>query len=128
MENRNSVLISVIAGLITFILIFTFLEFNDRVESVNTDEHICKEDSLQKVINDLIIEKENDEDGWDDKEKRYEQILFEYEYGLDHLKHYHPEAYKEFHRILSYKEHYSKQDERENKKRLKNGNSVDLWR
>ena len=62
MENRNSVLISVIAGLITFILIFTFLEFNDRVESVNTDEHICKEDSLQKVINDLIIEKENDDE------------------------------------------------------------------
>ena len=123
MENRNSVLISVIAGLITFILIFTFLEFNDHVESVNTDEHICKEDSLQKVINDLIIEKENDEDGWDDKEKRYEQVIFEFQYGLDHLKNYHQQAYRDFHKILSHKEYYSHEDERENKKRLQ----IEKW-
>jgi len=128
MENKNSILISVIAGLIAFILIFTFLEYNDRVISINTNEHICKEDSLQNVINQLQIDIENEEDGWDHKTRTYEQIIFEYEFGIEHIKNYYPEAYKDFHRILSYKEHYSKQDERENKKRLKNGNSVDLWR
>ena len=87
---------------------------------VNTTvETECKEDSLQMVINELQSEIEIDEDGWDDKEKRYEQIIFEYQYGLDHLKYYHPEAYKEFHRIIGYKQEYSRETERENKKRLK---------
>jgi hypothetical protein len=85
--------------------------------------NISKEDSLQNVINQLIVDKEHDEDGWDNKEKRYEQILFEYELGLDHLKHYHPDAYKEFHRIVGFKENYSHEVERENKKRLK----FDKW-
>jgi len=84
-----------------------------------TVETECKEDSLQIVINELQSEIEIDEDGWDDKEKRYEQIIFEYQYGLDHLKYYHPEAYKEFHRIIGYKQEYSRETERENKKRLK---------
>ena len=39
--------------------------------------------------------------------------------GLEHLKHYHTESYKEFHRIIGYKENYSHETERENKKRLK---------
>lgn len=78
----------------------------------------CNEDSLQQVISQQQIDLENEEDGWDNKEKRYEQILFEYEFGLDHLKHYHPEAYRDFHRIIGYKEDYSHDTERENKKRL----------
>lgn len=78
----------------------------------------CKEDSLQNVINDLKIEIENEEDGWDKKERRYEDVLFEYQFGLDHLKNYHPNAYKDFHRILGYRERYSKEIERENKQRL----------
>ena len=48
---------------------------------------------------------------------------FEYDYGLDHLKHYRPESYKDFHRILSHKEYYSHEDERENKKRLQ----IEKW-
>lgn len=78
----------------------------------------CKEDSLQKVIDELQIDIENEQDGWDIKEERYSNILFEYEYGLEHLKNYHPEAYKEFHRIVGYKEKFNHNTERENKKRL----------
>lgn len=78
----------------------------------------CKQDSLQKVINQLQIDLENEEDGWDKKESRYESILFEYELGLEHLKQYHPNSYKEFHRIIGFKENYSHETERENKKRL----------
>ena len=80
------------------------------------------------MISQLIIEKEQDEDGWDNKEKRYEQILFEYQFGLDHLKKYHLAAYEEFHRIVGYKENYTHEVERENKKRMRYGNSVDVWR
>ena len=117
-KNTNPFAISLIIGLVIFVIIFTFLELNYRVETVNYKQQICKEDSLQNVINDLKIEIENEEDGWDEKEKRYENILFEYDYGMEHLKNYHNDAYREFHRIISHKERYSKESERENKKRL----------
>jgi hypothetical protein len=70
------------------------------------------------VINQLIVEKETEEDGWDKKETRYENILFEYEFGLDRIKETHPNAYKEFHRIIAFREQYSREAEKENKKRL----------
>jgi len=78
----------------------------------------CKEDSLREVISNLQSEMEIAEDGWDKKEQRYEDILFEYEYGIDHLKHHHINAYKDFHRIIGFKERYSRETETENKKRL----------
>jgi hypothetical protein len=127
MENRNNVLVIpllVIIILLSWGLINNYNQFNVPLVEMSS----CKEDSLRRVISDLQIEIENEEDGWDKKEKRYEQTLFEYEMGLDHLKHYHLTAYKEFHRIIGYKENYSHEVERENKKRLKNGNTLDLWR
>lgn len=78
----------------------------------------CQDDSLRMVIGDLRGTLETEEDGWDSKERRYEEILFEYEYGINHLKNSHPSAYKEFHRIIGYKEMYTKETERENIKRL----------
>lgn len=120
MENKNTnpIAISLIFGLIIFILIFTYLEFNSRVEMDNYKQHICKEDSLQTVISQLQSDLEMEEDGWDRKETRYENVLFEYEFGLEHLKNYHPNAYRDFHRIIGYKERYSKETERDNRKRL----------
>ena len=78
-----------------------------------------KRDSLQNVIDRLQIEIFMLEDGFDSKEHRYENTLFEYELGLSYLKDYHPNAYKDFHRILGMKEKYSYEIERENYKRLK---------
>lgn len=119
MENRNNSIIlwQTIAVCLTIAIVLVVITKPDY--NFTPQVQTCKEDSLQNVINQLTIEKEHDEDGWDDKEKRYEQILFEYEFGLDHLKHYHPTAYKEFHRIVGYKENYSHEVERENKIRLK---------
>jgi hypothetical protein len=77
-----------------------------------------KRDSLQNVIDSLQIEIVMLEDGFDDKEHRYEDVLSEYEIGLSYLKDYHPTAYKDFHRIIGMKERYSSQLERENSKRL----------
>lgn len=123
MENRNNIL------MISFIAIAVLLswgltkDFNER--QAPSADNICKQDSLQIVIDSLkneyeslVEEKTMLEDGFDFKERRYEEILFEYDFGIDHLKNYHPAAYKDFHRIIAHKERYSKQDERDNKQRL----------
>ena len=75
-------------------------------------------DSLQDVINDLQSDIHILEDGFDTKEHRYEDVIDEYELGLSYLRDYHPKAYKDFHRIVGFKERYSFELERENIKRL----------
>ena len=122
MENKYIYLISSIISGIISILVFSYLQTND-VQPTHIVQHVCKEDSLQKVINQLQIDIENEEDGWDKKEQRYENIIFEYEYGMEHLKHSNPEAYREFHRIIGYKERYNRETEQENKKRL----NINKW-
>ena len=76
-------------------------------------------DSLNVVVDSLQTEIFMLEDGFDSKEHRYEDILFEYELGISYLKDYHPKAYKDFHRIIGMRERYSAELERENSKRLK---------
>jgi hypothetical protein len=120
MINDKDLLIRTIAGaiIIGLLMIISFGKPHDMVPPpIQIKE--CNEDSLKQVIVDLQIELENEENGWDSKEKRYEDILFEYEFGIDRLKHSHPEAFREFHRIIAYKENYSREVERENEKRLK---------
>jgi hypothetical protein len=79
---------------------------------------LYKQDSLKNVIDSLQTEIFTIEDGFDFKEHRYEDVLFEYELGISYLKDYHPKAYKEFHRIIGMREYYSHELERENSKRL----------
>lgn len=76
-------------------------------------------DSLNNVVDSLQTEIFTIEDGSDYREHRMEEVLFEYDFGLSYLKDYHPNAYKDFHRIIGHKEKYSHQTERENNKRLK---------
>ena len=118
MENRDTAIRLIIGAMIIVVLtIIAIRKPNDMVapQAYNGS----KEDSLIKVITDLEIQYKSESDGWDNKESRYESILFEYEYGIEHLKQTHPDAYREFHRIIGYKENYSRECERENKKRLK---------
>lgn len=75
-------------------------------------------DSLQNVVDSLQIEIFSLEDGFDYKEHRYEDVVFQYELGLSYIKDYHPNAYKDFHRIIAHKERYSHEVERENTKIL----------
>jgi hypothetical protein len=81
-------------------------------------ESLQNRDSLTKVIDSLQIEIVSLEDGFDSKEHRYEDVIFQYELGLSYLKDYHQNAYRDFHRFLAHKERYSKKDERENNKLL----------
>ena len=74
-------------------------------------------DSLQSTIDSLQLELKIQGDGFDNKELRYEEIIFRYELGIEHIKHYHREAYEEFVRISQFKEHYDRETEREFKQR-----------
>ena len=118
MENRNNLLVVFLIAIAVLISWGLTNDFIRRSAPEPPQTNICKEDSLQKVIYTMQIDMETLEDGFDSKERRYENILFEYEFGIDRLKNYQPEAYKEFHRIISHKEYYSHEDERENIKRL----------
>jgi hypothetical protein len=95
---------------------------NPSVAIVNSKDYKFKPysiDSLNNVIDSLQTEIFMLEDGFDSKEHRYEDIINEYQLGLSYLKDYHPDAYKDFHRIIGMKENYSSELERENGKRLK---------
>jgi hypothetical protein len=121
MENRNNVLYILLVGITILLavgLTKNYSEYTAPLAPLPDNAHICQEDSLRTVIANLQMDLENQEDGWDKKESRYEDILFEYSFGLDRLKETHPSAYKEFHRIIAYRERYSKEVERENIKRL----------
>jgi hypothetical protein len=117
MENRNNVLVIMLVAVVVLLSWGLTNNFNQH-NAPMVETKSCKEDSLREVVYHLKSELEMAEDGWDNKEKRYEDILFEYQFGLEHLKNYHPKAYKDFHRILGYRERYSKETERENKQRL----------
>ena len=75
-------------------------------------------DSLTRVVDSLEIEIHSQAQKFDNTEKKYKEILFEYELGIDRIENYHPKAYEDFHRILAYREDYSREAEIENKKRL----------
>ena len=112
-------------GLILIIgIIAVGLSLNHSKENISKAEKsylvkLEKIDSLQNVIDSLQTEIFFLEDGFDSKEHRYEDVIFEYELGLSYLKDYHPKAYKDFHRIIGMKERYSHELKRENTKRLK---------
>lgn len=113
--------------IISFVLIILLalgFSVNHSKENITKAEmsyisSLQKIDSLQNVIDELQTELITQEKGFSNKEQRYEDILFEYEYGLDRLKETHPSAYKEFHRIIAFKERYSVEDKIDNQKRLK---------
>lgn len=117
MDNKDRSILIMGAIVSLFGVLVSLMYFNDKPNVVITT-NICKEDSLQNVINELLMDFKMQSDGFDSKEKRYEEILFEYEYGISYLKDYQPHAYKEFHRILSHKEIFNRQDEQDNIKRL----------
>jgi hypothetical protein len=117
MENKKDFLIRVFGGVIIIVLL-TIIAIRQPHNMIPPPIETCKQDSLQNVINELQMDLKMQSDGFDSKERRYEDVIFEYEYGIDHLKNYQPQAYREFHRILSHKESFNRQDEQENIKRL----------
>ena len=114
-KDRSILIMGAIVSL--FGVLVSLMYFNDKPTPVVTTT-ICKEDSLINLVNELQMENKILSDGFDSKEKRYEEIIFEYEYGVNHLKIYEPQSYRVFHRILAHKEYFNRQDEQDNIKRL----------
>lgn len=117
MENKKDTIVRIL-GTIIIIVLLTIIAVRKPHDMVPPPIESCKEDSLQNVVNELQMDLKMQSDGFDSKERRYDDIIFEYEYGIDYLKNYQPQAYREFHRILSHKENFNRQDEQENIKRL----------
>ena len=101
---------------ITIIIIAYGLSRNSSEKQITTISY-NNVDSLQRTIDSLQLELKIQGDGFDNKELRYEEIIFRYELGIEHIKHYHREAYEEFVRISQFKEHYDRETEREFKQR-----------
>ena len=101
---------------ITIIIIAYGLSRNSSEKQITTISY-NNVDSLQRTIDSLQLEIKLQGDGFDNKELRYEEIIFRYELGIEHIKHYHREAYEEFVRISQFKEHYDRETEREFKQR-----------
>lgn len=125
MESRNNVLYILLASITILLAVGLTKNYNEQTAPLAEGKSISKQDSLQILVDSLQNENESLkeditmlEDGFDFKERRYEEILFEYEYGIEHLRENYPHAYKEFHRIIAHRERFSKEIERENKKML----------
>jgi hypothetical protein len=118
MDNKDTI-IRLLVGLIVIMVLLT-MALNKPHEQIAPQpiSGVCNVDSLQNVINNLQSDLKLQEDGFDKKEHRYEDIINEYQLGLSYLKDYHPKAYQDFHRIIGMKERYSFELERDNKKRL----------
>jgi hypothetical protein len=116
-DNMKALLAFILGAALIQLIFWTLLRPADTPPEPVTTE--CKADSLQNVIDSLQIDIKMSEDGFDAKERRYEDVIGEYELGLSYLKDYHPSAYKDFHRIVGMRERYSHELERENIKYLK---------
>ena len=108
---------------VSILLLAIGLSVNHSKENITKAEESYLEslqtrDSLQNVIDSLQTSITILENGFDSKEQRYEDVIFEYELGLSYLKDYHPHAYKDFHRIIGMRERYTTELNRENTKRL----------
>jgi hypothetical protein len=79
----------------------------------------CKSDSLQSVIDSLNSEFSIEREGWENKEKRYENIIFHYQYGLGYIKDYDPATYKKIIRIAMLREDFSYKVEDEFKEQVR---------
>jgi cell division protein FtsB len=89
------------------------------VEETNTNQLLVENQKLKSENDSLIAELHQTNQLFDKKEKKYIEIIARYEYGIDWVKSYHRNTYEEFHRILAFKETYSREDEVQTKKELK---------
>jgi len=115
--NKFSILIGIAVVVLFLLCIIGKYSTMSNVQSIQNDNTV-KVDSLQTVVDSLQAEIQFQNDGFDSKEHRYEDVISEYEFGIEYLEEYHPEAYRDFHRIIGFKERFRRSDELENKKRL----------
>jgi hypothetical protein len=116
--DNMKLILSIIIGIMIFQLVWwasTYKKDDITPEPIITE---CKADSLQSVIDSLTSDYEIQREGWESKEKRYENIIFHYQYGLGYIKDYDPATYKKIIRIAMLKEDFSYELEKEFKQQV----------
>ena len=116
--DNMKIILSLITGIMIFQLVWWASTYkkDDIVQEPLTIE--CKADSLQSVIDSLNSEFETQREGWENKEKRYENIIFHYQYGLGYIKDYDPLTYQKIIRIAMLREDFSYDVEKEFKEQV----------
>jgi hypothetical protein len=115
--GNMKILLAFTIGFIGFQLLFHLvIKSNDTPPEPITIE--CKTDSLQNVIDSLTSDYEIQREGWESKEKRYENIIFHYQYGLGYIKDYDPATYQKIIRIAMIREDFSYDVEKEFKQQV----------
>ena len=89
------------------------------IEETNTNQLLVENQKLKSENDSLIAELGQTNQLFDRKEENYIKVIARYEYGIDWVKSYHRNVYEEFHRILAFKETYSREAEVQTKKELK---------
>lgn len=120
MENRNNILM---VSLITVVILLSWgltKNFNESKQPVEVKLYVCKEDSLQSVINELVEQRRVERNQFDLLEKKSDSIIRDYEFGLDFIKQNHREAYKDFVRYSMLREEYDRAIEEEFNARVRN--------
>jgi hypothetical protein len=116
--DNMKLILSIIIGIMIFQLVWWASTYkkDDIVQEPLIIE--CKADSLQSVIDSLTSDYEIQREGWENKEKRYENIIFHYQYGLGYIKDYDPATYKKIIRIAMLREDFSYDVEKEFKQQV----------
>jgi hypothetical protein len=120
MENRNGVLLIIILSVVILLSWGLTKNFNEQKQPVEVKLYVCKEDSLQRVIDSLESERKIERSTFDSIEKTHKDIILNYEFGLDFIKQNHREAYKDFIRYSMMREEFDRSLEDEFKARVKN--------
>jgi len=120
-NSVKAAMLFLLGSMVWLVFYMTILKPNNTpvIEETNTNQLLVENQKLKSENDSLNAQLESQAKLFDNTEKKYKEILFEYELGIDRIKNYHPKAYEDFHRILAYKEEYSREAEIENKKRLK---------
>ena len=116
--GKKIAMIAFIACVLLFQIFFWTILYprnHTAPEPITTE---CKADSLQIVIDSLNLEFETQREGWENKEKRYENIIFHYQYGLGYIKDYDPLTYQKIIRIAMLREDFSYDVEKEFKEQV----------
>lgn len=119
MENKKELLVRIIMGVTIVLLLTTMIMKSDQTNTVApAPPSVSNDDSLLNVIDSLSTQVVSLESELDQLEKKHDEVVFEYELGLTHIEKIHPDAFKEFHRFIGFKEIYTRETKAENKKRL----------
>ena len=120
-NSVKAAMLFLLGSMVWLVFYMTILKPNNTpvIEETNTNQLLVENQKLKIENDSLIAELGQTNQLFDRKEEKYIKVIARYEYGIDWIKSYHRNTYEEFHRILAFKETYSREAEVQTKKELK---------